>query len=207
MKIRTVFWVWIAGILAACGSQQVETPLGIPPQEALAPHVQTVCLKVVQLFTQAQSSQELSGAPSQPIAEGVARILAGKGTNVVAEGEQCDATLTIRLNCNPDGASYQHAGGSGRSYCFTGASCSMRGVLVHPGQEEIEFYTSGRHDTPAETHTCPSEVQAPFGEAWPEALLDGLAYLWGPEMLDYADPADLAPTPERWPAEIPSPLP
>jgi hypothetical protein len=207
MKIGSVFWVMIGVFLAACGPQQVTTPLGISPQEALAPHVENVCLTVVQIFTQERSSQELNGAPSQPIAEGVERILDGKGTNVVAEGEPCDATLTIRVDCRPDGVSYQHTGGPGQSYCFTGAICSVRGVMVIPGQEEIDFYTSGRHDTPIETHSCPSETQAPFGEAWSIALLDGLAYLWGPEILDYADPADLVPTPELWPGVIPSPLP
>jgi hypothetical protein len=76
----------------------------------------------------------------------------------------------------------------------------MRGVLMQQGQEDIDVYVVGQHDPPSETHTCPYESGAPFGEAWSEALVDGLAYLWGPEVLAHIHAEDLVPTPYKEPA-------
>ncbi len=145
-------------------------PLQVSGWEAVRVH--TLCLEV------AQSYPYIEGEFSQPIVEAAQRILAQIGIQVVPEGVSCDATLALDLTGQALRAMYIPGG-----YCYTGAEVVGQMTFAVPGREPLTRPVEGRVPTPDVVSGCPGEREAPFGRAWPEALLDGLAHLWGPRIL------------------------
>jgi hypothetical protein len=147
------------------------TPLPVQPPGWEEVTVHTLCLEVEQSYPE--------GKGPEPIAEAAGRILARVGLQVVDEEALCDATLTIILTGEALGAYYTDAGS-----CYTGAEVSGQVSLTAPDRPPLTLPISGRYPTPFSVIGCPPQPSgAPFGKAWPEALLDGLAHPWGPQVL------------------------
>jgi hypothetical protein len=139
--------------------------------------VHTLCLQVEQFYPQIKDPSF-----SQPIEETVQSILTDLGLHVVAEGTSCEATLTLTIIGKALGASYMTAG-----TCYTGAEIDGAVVLTIQGREPLSQTISAMRPTSEfvqeSSASCSGAHYAPFGSVWPEAVLDGLAYLWGPPVL------------------------
>ena len=153
------------------GATPTPTPKPLPVQapgwEEVTVHI--LCLEVEQSYPQIEEEF------SQPIVEAAGRILARVGLQVVAEGAPCEATLTLTLIGRALGATYIPGG-----YCYTGAEVSGQVTFTVPDRESLTMPVEGQVPTPDNVSDCPGEPSgAPFGRVWPEAVLDGLADLWG----------------------------
>lgn len=126
-----------------------------------------------------QSYPEIEGKAPEPIADTAQRILARVGVQIVGEGTPCDATLTVTLSGWALGATYMPAG-----YCYSGAKVEGEVHLAVPGREPFTLPISASNPLPDTIWGCDREpIDASFDLVWPDALLDGLARLWGPCIL------------------------
>lgn len=165
--------------VVACGPGPTPT-LSPTPTPTVSPvqDVQVLCLVVEESYPQ------IEGEFSEGIAEAVERILSELGLQVMAEGEPCDATLTVTLTGEALGASYKHFGSFDTSRCYTGAKVYGEMTLTSPGTAPLTVAARARKPTISGTiYECPGKAQAPFYSVWPEAVLDGLADLWGPQVV------------------------
>jgi HEAT repeat protein len=146
-------------------------PLQAPDWEGVTLH--TLCLEVE------QSYPEIEDKTPERIAEATQRVLSGLGLLVVAQGTPCDATLTVALTGEPLGAEYS----SGEKYCYSGASIGGEMTLALPERAPLALPIAGEQPPPMVISSCPEEpAYAPFAKAWSQALLGGLAQLWGPQV-------------------------
>jgi len=142
--------------------------LQAPDWEGITLH--TLCLEVE------QSYPEIEGKAPEPITEAARRVLAGIGLLVVAEGAPCDATLTVALTGEALGAEYS----GGEKYCYSGARVGGQMTLTLPERAPLTLPIEGEQRTPYVISVCPEKsADAPFAKAWSQALLGGLAQLWG----------------------------
>ncbi len=158
--------------LSGCKAQQPTTPVSLqaPGFEDIPVH--TICLKVE------QSYPEIEKEISMPIFEVTQRILERVGLKVVAEGDPCDAILSINLIGKALGADYRKVG-----YCYSGAEVSGKISLTIPEHIPFDFPISKKKSPPFGIIGCPKDPSdAPFRSIWPEPILDGLASLWGPQI-------------------------
>jgi hypothetical protein len=141
--------------------------------------VHTLCLQVEQSYPQIEDPTF-----SQPIEETVQGILIELGLHVVSEGIPCEATLALSLTGEALGAYYHGVSGP----CYTGAEFNGEVTLTMPGREPLSLPISGMRATSdfitsSYDASCSGEHNAPFESVWPTAVLDGLTYLWGPQVL------------------------
>jgi hypothetical protein len=146
--------------------------------------VETVCLEVQQSYPEIENKQP------EPMAEMVQRILRRTGlqvedSQVTAEELVCDATLTIAVTGRALMAGYLS---SGTSYsCYQGAEVSGQITLATADQLELTLPFSGTQEPASQVLWCMERPEhAPFGAAWPKALLKGLAAFWGLPILNSA---------------------
>jgi len=133
----------------------------------------TVCLAVV------QSYPGIEGKIPDPIAETAERILARVGLLVASDGSPCDANLLITLT-----GEALHAEYSGGETCYSGAAMQGQVMLTDLEGRASTLSVSGELSPPFFVSRCAeTPAGAPFGRVYPGALLDGLAYLWGPQVL------------------------
>jgi hypothetical protein len=172
--------VLVSGALA-CGALPTPGPTPTPaptptPLPVQAPGwgevtVHALCLEVE------QSYPEIEGKNLEPIAEAAQRILAKVGLQVMTGGSPCDATLTLTLTGQALGEEYI------AGYCYSGAEVNGVMLLDASGREPLTLPIAGKRNPPFFIRGCPTELEAPFAQAWSEALLQGLAHLWGPQVL------------------------
>jgi hypothetical protein len=168
--------------MLACGQGSTTTPTAAPttgptptPLPLQAPGWAGVTLRTLCLEVE-QSYPGLDKEP-KPIVEATQRILGGLGLQVVIEPEPCDAAMTLTLTGEALGDDYV------TGYCYSGAEVSGQLLLEASGYEPLTLSVSGRQHPPIIITGCPTAVQAPFEDAWPEALLGGLVKLWGYQVL------------------------
>lgn len=187
-----VLMTFIVG-LASCSSGPTATssptlaPAATPPPLQAAGWeevtVHTLCLAVEQSYPQ------IEGEFSQPIAETARRILAGLGLQVLDEGAACEASLTLSFTAQALGADYMVDG-----YLYTGAEVNGQMTLAVTGREPLVLRVGGFYPTPSRVeipigftiHIPRQPKDAPFDKAWSEALVDGLAQVWGTPLLTQA---------------------
>ena len=146
-------------------------PLQAPDWEGITLH--TLCLEVE------QSYPEIETKTPERIAEAAQRVLSGLGVLVVATGTPCDATLTVALTGKALGAEYS----GGEKYCYSGARMDGQMALTLPDRAPLTLPIVGELPPPFAISFCPEEsAYAPFAKAWSQALLGGLAQLWGPQV-------------------------
>jgi len=146
-------------------------PLQAPDWEGVTLH--TLCLEIEQSYPQ------IEGKTPEPIAEAARRILAGIGVLVVAQEAPCDVTMTVSLTGEALGAEY-----SGEKYCYSGARVGGQMTLALADRAPLTLPIEGEQQTPFSISVCPEQAaDAPFAKAWSQALLGGLAQLWGPQTL------------------------
>jgi hypothetical protein len=142
--------------------------------------VHTLCLEVK------QSYPEIEGKRPEPIDEAAQRILSRLGLQVVAGEVPCEATLTFTLTSQALAADYVAPGASTNPIhrCYTGAEVTGEVTLTVTGQASLTVPVDGSYPTSGATSQCPEQpADAPFERAWSDALVDGLAQLWGIEVL------------------------
>lgn len=164
--------------VSGCGpSPSVPTPTPIPITSLLTSGgltVHTLCLQVAPFRTDTQN------VPDQAIEETALRILSKMGIEVVAPGSPCDATLTLSFSGTARSAKYTTGS------CYTAAEASGEMTISFPGLEDVfAFRLQGVYPPADLISGCPSPSQAPFSQAWGEALIRGLARLWGPTVYVY----------------------
>jgi hypothetical protein len=137
--------------------------------------VDTLCLEVE------QSYPGIEAKSPEPIAEAAQGILAGLGIQITDERTSCDATLTLALTGEARAGEYI---GSGE--CHSGAQVTGEMILAAPGRVPLTVSVRGFYPPPFRIVGCPGPIDAPFDHAWMEALLVGLAHLWGPQVLFHA---------------------
>ena len=197
-------WLVTGLLLASCGPAPTPTavPARIPvptdtptptpawpPLPALAaPRVQApewegaavevICVEVIE-----------AGEPlglSDEVTEVARRLLTDVGLQVAAEGQVCDATLTISLEGTPLSGQYE-----GLGTCYTGAKLEGEMTLAAPGLETLTLPISSSDRVEggitwsegSEPPCAPEPEGAPFGRIWQRDLLDNLMTLWGPRLL------------------------
>lgn len=185
---RTIVLLFALAALASgavsCGPGRTPTPtptplpVQFPGWEGITVH--TLCLEVE------QSYPEIEGGLSQPIAETATRILARLGLQAVTGEVPCEATLTFTLTSQALAADYA-APGAGTNpihRCYTGAEVTGGVTLAVTGQAPLTVPVDGSHPASGATSQCSEQpADAPFDRAWSDALVDGLAQLWGIEVL------------------------
>jgi hypothetical protein len=185
---RTLVLLLALGILTsgtlACGEEPTPAPVptvGPTPTPFSPPHygwedvtVRTLCVEVDQTY------DEIEGKEPQPIAEATQEILGMLGVQVVAEGEPCDAALTITLVFEAVGGEYS----SGmKQYCYTGSRVRGELQLAAADRLPVAASLSGNYPRPEKIINCPTEpADAPFHQCWREALVKGFAEIWGPQV-------------------------
>jgi hypothetical protein len=175
--------VVLAGGGSGCGSRPSPAPASPPaptvtPLSLRAPGWEEVTVHTLYLEVE-QSYPDIPDKEPEPIAEAAQRILSTLGISVVADGDPCDATLTLTVAGRALGAEYI-VGGT----CYSGADVEGQAALTVPGRPPLTASLAGRQGTPFKIEHCPKEpASAPFEVAWMEALLGGLSDLWGPQVL------------------------
>jgi hypothetical protein len=102
------------------------------------------------------------------------------GIEVVSQDQACQATLRIELAYFALGETYH---GAPRDLCFTGASVEGRILLEElPQGRGVSHIQAEQPVIEGIISSCPLEQQAPIEVAWAEAVLEGLARLWGSEI-------------------------
>lgn len=178
----------LVGPIMACGQAAKPSPVSTPttgptptPLPLQAPGlegvtVRTLCLEVEQSFPEITDPEYEELTPH--ISETTQLILSGLGLQVV-EGA-CDAILAITMIGKAIGATYLKAG-----FCYEGAEVNGEIHLTLSGRPPLSVPISGsfkpRSMIPSE-HCSKEPFTAPFSLAWPNALLRGLAQLWGPRV-------------------------
>jgi hypothetical protein len=135
--------------------------------------VDTLCLDVQ------QSYPDIEDKEPEPIAREIERILGGMGVQVLDEGAQCDAALTITMTGGALGAQYIGAG-----YCYNGVEIKGQMHLVVPEREPFTLPISATHPPPQSIGKCVEKpAGAPFYVAWGEPVVNGLRQMLGPQVL------------------------
>jgi hypothetical protein len=169
-------------ILAACSPGATATP----PPKPTPPPVQAGSCKGTTAHTvwlEVQSpGPGAAGDASSFVSETTPRILEAIGLDVVGEGDDSDAHLTITLAQEALGADYLIG-----EYCYSGARAW--GVLRFAAAacEPVSIALESVYPPPRVIDGCADEAEyAPFGRASPPALLSGLSELWGMPVLTQA---------------------
>ena len=172
----------------ACGGKATPSPTPAPtfgptptPLPVQAPGwegttVEAYCLAVEQNFPKVPPELEEVGTPH--IQETTERVLGRLGLRAVTES--CEATLAISMTGQALSADYLNAG-----TCYSGASVTGEMLLSGEGYSPIVLPISVTHDPPlaiTSAEFCKEPWGAPFLVVWPQALLEGLAQLWGPRV-------------------------
>jgi hypothetical protein len=131
--------------------------------------LEAVCLSIEQVYP------EIANKADEPVSETAIGLMNDIGLQVVDDVNTCDARLSIHLTGFALGASYRLSGG-----CISGAKYEGEFKLVSERETPfvVPFHTVKE---PSKTITGCNEdpARAPFKNAWIEALLDGLASIWG----------------------------
>jgi hypothetical protein len=107
--------------------------------------------------------------------------------------QACDAVLTVDLVAEPLGESYfpiSYTPSPGeipalsplKQTCYNGAEVSGQMQLALPGCASAEVAIGHRIPPPEKIGACREKAKAPLQEAWPPAVLEGLAHFWGPRV-------------------------
>ncbi|TET84797.1 MAG: HEAT repeat domain-containing protein [Anaerolineales bacterium] len=178
----------LAGGILACGKESTSSPTPTPtmgttptplPLQASGwggVTVQTICLEVEQSFP--EMPPELKDVATPKISETTQRILGELGLQFV--DDSCDATMVITMTGQAIAEEYQ---GIGR--CYEGAQVNGEILLTASGRTPLTLSISSSHPPPSMVsyEQCNKELfEAPFSLVWPQALLDGLTQLWGPQV-------------------------
>ena len=127
-------------------------------------------------LTVEQSYAEVPGAPLQPIAETVRRVLSACGFEVMAEGGPCQADLVISV----EGRALKGEYSGGTKECYSGASVGGIVALSATERARLELPIAATREPPFVIHSCPEDpASAPFHLVWPIAVLESLTELWG----------------------------
>jgi hypothetical protein len=181
MIVLFSIFVVMTGSMGACGfGSSPATPPGPTPtpfplqisgQQGITLH--TLCVIVEQVYP------EIDDKSPEPIAEDVGGLLAMLGVQSVDEGEACEATLSISLTGKADKALFS----PGPEWCYNGAKMDGQLVLISPGHDPVPVALHGECPIPNVINRCIEYPEnAPFSAAWLEALLHGLARLWGTQV-------------------------
>jgi hypothetical protein len=176
MKKTSVFALLAALMAAAlaCGqgtgisSTRVPPPTLIPFKTATAtPTVNSICLQVN------------AGDSSDEIARVAQRLLADLGLAALPPGGDCDATLTFDLSIKALSAYY-----TGGGTCFTGAKVTGTYTYAIRGYEpRILRVETEIPPTSGIINTCPSPTEAPYADAWRDAIFWSFYTIWDDEFL------------------------
>ena len=140
--------------------------------------------------------ERLNRGLSVIIGEALESFLTGPDLDlqVVQMGDDpCDAVLTVVLTATPLGANYVPTWytpspddllglATAQQRCYNGAAVEGQMSLALPGRASAQVPISGKKSPPSEIGGCLAKDQAPFGKAWPRAVLNGLAHFWGSEV-------------------------
>lgn len=145
--------------LTACKADPGMPVLQVPELKGIS--IQSICLEVEQSYPQFQWE-----FPEAPIAATTQRILTGMGLQVLAVGEPCDATLHTALTGQfSDGGDVEPS-------------------VTMDGQMHLITSSGQSYELPINVRGVGSyEPTKLFVHLWPEALLNGLAHLWGDRIL------------------------
>jgi hypothetical protein len=157
----------ISGLLILASTACGETT---PPVEGYA-DISALRVVVEQIYPQIEQPY------SQPITGTVVNILQELGHMVLDDIDEADATLTITLTGTGERVTY------GSSRCYTKAVYEGQLTLTAPGRAPLEVPLEGSY-IPIVARSCPLHpISAPFDNAWPEIVLDGLSRVWGQQLL------------------------
>ncbi|MGB3904242.1 MAG: HEAT repeat domain-containing protein [Anaerolineae bacterium] len=191
MKRGTVlllFLTVLAGGILACGKESTSSPTPTPttgPTPTPLPlqasgwegvTAKTICLEVEQSFP--EMPPEIKDVATPQISETTQRILSELGLRFV--DAPCDATMVITMTGQAIAEEYH---GIGR--CYEGAKVNGEILLTASGRTPLTVSINLSHPPPSmisSEHCSKAPSGAPFSLIWPQALLDGLTQLWGPQV-------------------------
>lgn len=171
----------LAILISACGGSSKKNspkavkfiPTAFPVQAAgwQGVTVHTLCL--VQNYNQFGSYYDLTNFKKE-----IRIIFARMGLNVVDAGQSCDATLTITITGQAQGAFYLGL----NQNCYTGSAAEGDFTLSAPGRDNLVAHVSHSQPTPESTYAndCPDSDHAPYLQSLIPTVLDGMAALYGP---------------------------
>jgi len=137
--------------------------------------IERVCLEID------QSYPDIAGEFSLPIREAAEAILAEMDVVVMEAGGDCESTLEYSLTGEALWAQWECT-----PRCYNGAKVS--GVARLTGDitagNRFPHAVEGKEPIPSVNFSCTEQpADAPWERAWTGALLDGLAAVWGPQVL------------------------
>jgi hypothetical protein len=137
--------------------------------------ITTLCLEIDQSYPQ------IAGEFSQPIREAAEAILAEMDVAVMEAGGDCESTLEYSLTGEALWVQWENT-----PECYNGAEVS--GVARLAGDitsgDRFPLAVEGKEPIPSMNFSCTEQpADAPWERAWTGALLDGLAAVWGPQVL------------------------
>ena len=186
--VLLLFLTVLAGGILACGKESTSSPTPTPttgPTPTPLPlqasgwegvTVQTICLEVEQSFP--EMPPELKDVATPKISETTQRILGELGLQFV--DVSCDATMVITMTGQAIAEEYY---GIGR--CYEGAKVNGEILLTGSGRTPLTVSINLSHPPPSmisSEHCNKAPFDAPFSLIWPQALLNGLTQLWGPQV-------------------------
>lgn len=114
------------------------------------------------------------------------KLLEAAGVEVAEKAGPHDASLTFIVTAKALGASYTDEANYGVSgYYYSGADLTGEAVWEVNGQEPIRAPVSFRIEPPQSFsgNQYNNPKQAPYSDAWPHILFEGIARVWGPEYI------------------------
>lgn len=141
-----------------------------------------LCLKIEQSYPTIEKESSLPIEYIEEINESIYDLIEKLGFQIVTEDYPCEAALTITLTSYPLGGFYFPA-----VYFYTGAKVEGQIILTLPEQEQITVPISAEYPRTSMLDIIASYFpdepsQAPFYHVGPEALLNGLAAIFGPQV-------------------------
>lgn len=128
--------------------------------------VETLCLSVNQTGTE--------GIPGFPVLKTLQDIFPRLGIQVVEEGQDCQAQLSLSIEFFAEAEEYIGVG-----LCYSGAQANSMAILSMPGKPNLEVSGFAEIMPPQAIIGCPTEQQAPVGQVWQGAVFSTLGQVWG----------------------------
>ena len=187
VSIVLVYLLTLSVLLTSCNS----LPRRTFPEVLVGENtkVRTVCLKTSLIFPEGSGERAA-------VDIFVKDALTSLGLNVVIDGTNCDADLSLNYTGTGKSSSYSLGGVGIGLDCFTGGrvfgtvSLSQKSNVLYSSDFDI-------YDPPSDSVTsdiCNSrrkEGNYPFQELWIEPTVDRLVEIWGPRVLVWLLPVEV----------------
>ena len=160
------------------------TPVRVSQEGWEDVRIHSLCLEIDQSFT------NLPNQAPEEMAPYLAERLGSFGVIIVPEGSPCDTTMVVSITLEAIDSEYEHA--LSARVCYAGSRSEGEISLLREGLPPITVQFSEFDAPPMKIIECNEDPEnTDFGGSWKPALDQGIARLWGSELLFNALDGDI----------------